>query len=136
MTWSQDKGHVDCGRDVKDDATLKSTLFLLCRCGGLSGDTQSHLGPLALFCNHIMLGSISICDFSVVTSCLEAFPSATFSIVMSCLEVFPSMTFVTLGSVSICDLFLYYLLVVSRLNGLTHLFIVPLYLFTSVNSIL
>ena len=123
-------------------------------CPPLSGDTQFHLGPLALFCKYVVLGSTSICDFSVNMSCLEPLPSATIFVNMLPLEVFPLALFINilmletpsicnhfckyiaLGSVSICDLFLYYLLIVPRLNRLTHLFIVPLYLFTSINSVL
>ena len=43
--------------------------------------------------------------------------------------------YVMLGSISIRDLFLYYLLIVPGLNRLTHLFIIPLYLFTSINCV-
>ena len=76
--------------------------------------------------------------FSVIMSHLEAFPSITFLQLCCTWECFHPQLFckyVVLGSVSIHDLFIYYLLVVSGLNRLTHLFIVPLYLFTSVNSV-
>ena len=55
-----------------------SSLFFFVFWVWLLGDTQSHLGPLGLFCNYVMLGSISIHDFSVITLYLEAFPPVTF----------------------------------------------------------
>ena len=59
----------------------------------LSGDTQSHLGPLALFCKYVVLGSISIYNFSVNMSHLEPLPSATMSVNTSPLDAFPLVTF-------------------------------------------
>ena len=64
-------------KDLKHDRLL--TLSISANKEILSGDTQFHLGPLAVFCNHVALGSISISNFSANMSHLEVFPSVTFS---------------------------------------------------------
>ena len=95
---------------------------------------------MTFFCKYVVLGTPSICNHFGKYVTLGSTSIGDFFINIPVLGT-PSIhdhfcKYIVLGSVSICDLFLYYLLVMPGLNGLTHLFIVPLYLFTSVNSIL